>query len=233
MEEEWECVLSAGSALNTADRLSDCGEQSYSYGSVFVNVITIFSVAMSLPSRTRIFPDQVPLSREDLDAFSQAFRGAARNQGFTLRRAGRYEAWVLAFLAWCSEKPSRQLEVESMGAFRSALRERAAVGKEAVNEAMDALSFLFGAAQAARDHLFLNSRNERMEDDPDTRESHSQKEILSLQVSWQSGGRSPDQEDSSELSSGSDEKTDDASTAEHCIEEFQSQLDLLHSGVCE
>jgi len=120
-----------------------------------------------------------------------------------------------------------------MEAFRSALRERATVGKEAVNEAMDALSFLFGAAQAARDHLFLNSRNERTDDDLDTREPYSQKEVLSLQVGWQNGEASTDQEDSSELSSGSAEKTDDASTAEHCIEEFQSQLDLLHSGVCE
>ncbi len=180
---------------------------------------------MSFPSRTKILPDRVPLSSEDLNAFSQAFREDARRQGLTVQQSCRYEAWVLAFLAWCHEKPSRRLEPECIAAFRSALREEGTVEREAVTEAMDALSFLFGTAQNARDRLVADRQ-----EDSGGRESHSEKKILSLQANWQDGNDCPEQDDPTGGSSEAAGETDDGSTAEHCLEQFQSQLETLHSG---
>jgi hypothetical protein len=106
---------------------------------------------------------QVPFSHRILQEISQAFRRDARREDLSEEKAGRFEAWVLAFVSWCagqdSECPVQESgaydsgEVEAsevkacrIGAFQVALRGRPECTQQEAIEAMDALAFLFGAA---------------------------------------------------------------------------------------
>ncbi len=185
---------------------------------------------MSLPKRAQILPDRVPISSEELDAFSQAFRDAAQKRGLTVQQSGRYEAWALAFLSWCHEEASPGEEAERIEAFRTALRERGAVGEEAVHEAMDALSFLFGAARTALGTLTIDDFEEGTREERGAHRPLSDKEVFTLQTHWEEGHDCPEQNASSDSPSPGDDDSDGGSTADHCIQDFHAQLDTLHSA---
>jgi len=190
---------------------------------------------MSLPSRTKILPDQIPVSPEALDAFSGQFREIAREQGLTVTQAGRYEAWVLAFLTWCREATSRRAETDRIEAFRTALCERSTVGEAAVREAMDALAFLLGTARGATAHLAaegVEAESERKGAE-DVQASVSEKEVFTLQACWDEKNQSEGTAGAAGRSSRDRTEEAEASTAELCIEHFQTQLDTLHAGTSQ
>lgn len=77
-----------------------------------------------------------------------AFRMTAKEEGLCPARTDRYQAWAFAFLCWCLGSPPRPVDCSQIEPFRRALR-RTDTDEVKVQEAMDALAFLFGAVGAS------------------------------------------------------------------------------------
>lgn len=88
--------------------------------------------------------NHLPLSDRDREKLICAIQLEAGEQGLSPRVTDRYQAWAGAFLSWCLGSRSRPVESDQIEPFRRALRE-AGTSEEEVQEAMDALAFLFGA----------------------------------------------------------------------------------------
>lgn len=91
---------------------------------------------------------RLPLSGRAREKLICAIRMTARKQGLSRRVTDRYQAWASAFLCWCLGSPERPVDAGQIEPFRRALRQ---AGREAeeVEEAMDALAFLFGAVRVS------------------------------------------------------------------------------------
>lgn len=91
-----------------------------------------------------LHPGRLPLPDHAREKLICAIRMTAQEQGLSQRVTDRYQAWGSAFLCWCLGSSARPVESDQIEPFRRALRD-AGTSEEEVQEAMDALAFLFGA----------------------------------------------------------------------------------------
>ena len=192
------------------------------------------------------------LTDAERDQLIHAVRRCARQQGLSPSVTDRYQAWIFVFASWCHRHPPHRIDQNRIGAFREALQQSADAGDEEVNQAMDALGFLFGAADEVT--ALLASRDATPEDgdaaaSPSESGSRSGAEdgLQTLQVGWQSGSEASDDSirapqiplerapnaplsDATDADEEETEKIEESSsTAKLCIKRFQTQVESLHA----
>lgn len=200
--------------------------------------------------------NQIPLTDQQLDAFSRAFREDAQGEELSGERVRRFEAWTLAFLSWCNEKVDSDGADRArscrIGDFQVALRGRPEISRKEAQEAMDALGFLFGVAGETRS--MLRSAGFSLEGPTsgtkqDAAEADSGTEIQTLQAGWweegdlenRAAGRGvgPSQGTPSETSASSEHgssvsrptsQEDASSTAKAFVRAFQDELESVHAS---
>jgi hypothetical protein len=193
----------------------------------------------------------LPWSNRALEHLCEALRTTARKYGFSPRRTDRYEAWILAFLSWCGEHLSTdadppKVDPSHIETFREALCTRTNTTTEELHEAMDALSFLFGAVARADeslavlpDGIVFGPQTTAQEDNTNTPPDA----LRTLQVGWQKGtiasvseatsGSPPDRlekppEERATAPDGEASDSSPSSTAKDYLQQYQTQLDSLH-----
>ncbi len=191
---------------------------------------------------------QIPFSEQTLREISQAFRRDARREDLSEHRAERFEAWALAFASWCVDQevgPCDPGEVSTcrIGAFQVALRGHPETTRREAIEAMDALAFLFGAAEETKSTLCsagLAVENER----ESSSESVAEAERTDEPSDDRPGGVFPgwpDEEtdgetDTGESTAGRDpvprptSHEDASSTAKAFVRAFHNELDSMHDA---
>ncbi len=170
-------------------------------------------------------PKPLPWSDQSLEHLCEVLRTTADEYGFSPRRADRYEAWILAFLSWCGEHAASDASPPTVdpcdiGRFREALRTRTSTTTDEVHEAMDALSFLFGAVAQADESLTMLPSGTMVglgTSRQATKPPSSSDALHTLQVGWQ--------KEASTSISNSDAPS---STAKAYLEQYQTQLEALH-----
>jgi hypothetical protein len=196
-------------------------------------------------------PEPLPWSNRALEQLCETLRSTAEKYEFSPRRTDRYEAWILAFLSWCSghlstDAASPTVDPSQIEDFREALRSRTDSTTDELHEAMDALSFLFGAVAQADGSLAVLPDGVVFgpQTTPGSTEANTPSDALrTLQVGWQKGtiasvseatsGSSPNRlekphEDPGDDSNGETSETTPSTTAEAYLEQYQTQLDSLH-----
>lgn len=208
-----------------------------------------------MPPGTSAVASQIPLSEEQLDEFARAFQRDAREHGLSPERVHLFEAWTLAFLSWCAgeasglDSPDR-LSSCRIGEFQVSLRGQPETSQTDALKAMDALAFLFGAAQETKSMLRsvgfavegLSSQKSQ-----DVAESAPSERIRTLDVGWRDEGEPEDDEAarrsdrfqdpvpkkgaSAERGASISRPTsqeDASSTAKAFVRAYQSELESLH-----
>ena len=99
--------------------------------------------------------DQAPFSDKTLEQFSRAFRRDAEREDLGERKAELFEDWMLAFVSWCARQDKNgcgagQVQACRIGEFQVVLRGRPEITQREAIVAMDALAFLFGAAEETK-----------------------------------------------------------------------------------
>ena len=198
-------------------------------------------------------PKPLPWSDHALEHLCETLQATAQSYGFSPRRTDRYEAWILAFLSWSGERVSSDaaaptVDPSDIGAFRNALRTRTDTTTGEIYEAMDALSFLFGAVARADESLTILPDGVAFEPEEPSRTSHkadaSSDGLRTLQIGWHQETTAAVSEATSDAAPrpletppdnrAADSRTDDqassssASTAETYLQEYQMQLEALH-----
>lgn len=130
--------------------------------------------------------EQLPLSDRARNELIRVFRRTAREKELSPARTDRYQAWTCVFLHWCLTSPHRPVKPEQIEPFRRALRE-AGRGDQDIQEAMDALGFLFGALSGS-DVLSTLSRSAHsmagtVENEKQTTKGRSERP-RTLEVGW-------------------------------------------------
>jgi hypothetical protein len=196
------------------------------------------------------------LSDSERAQLVHSVRRCARQKGLSPAVAERYQAWILAFLSWCRDHPPHRVDRGRIGAFQEALQQSADAGEKEVYQAMDALAFLFGAADEV---VPLLAAHDASPEDGTASASPAESggalgdedRPQTLQVGWQSGAEASDEtirapqipparapdppldppaDAEGEDEPGEDEPEEEASsTAELCIERFQMQVESLHA----
>jgi hypothetical protein len=201
-------------------------------------------------------PKPLPWSDQALEHLCKTLRATAQQYGFSPRQRDRYEAWILAFLSWCAEHVSTEatppkVDPSHIGAFQKALRTRTDTTEAEVYEAMDALSFLFGAVARADESLTVLPNGivfgPRQKSGRASEASTAPNALRTLQLGWQKGtiasvseattGSSPDRLEKPPEEGASDSNADDgepqtapASTAKAHLRRYQTQLESLHAS---
>lgn len=216
---------------------------------------------MSEKSRSASNSDRPGLTDSERAQLVYAIRRCARQQGLSSAVAERYRAWIFAFVSWCRDHPPDRVDRGRIGAFQAALQQSPDVTREEVYQAMDALGFLFGAADEVVPLLTTPDASPESETasgptaGPDAASGTTpgdEQALQTLQVGWQSGAeasgdtiRAPqiplelapgtpldqatDEEGENE-EGGEVPEDEEPSTAELCIERFQTQIESLHAS---
>ncbi len=192
--------------------------------------------------------NQIPFSRQILEEISRAFRRDAQREELSEHKSKRFEAWALAFVSWCaSQEPvscdSGGVRTCRIGEFQVALRGRPEATRREAVEAMDALAFLFGAAEETK--ATLRSAGLTVENEGGSSEEHVSEEEPPADKRDRSAmnqtfpgwpGKEAESEASLTESSTSNRDPvsrpsshqDASSTAKAFVRAFHSQIDSMH-----
>jgi hypothetical protein len=209
---------------------------------------------MSEELRSASESDGPALTDSERAQLAYALRRCARGQGLSASVTDRYQAWIFVFVSWCHEHPPHRVARCRIGAFQEALQRSADAGEEEVYQAMDALAFLFGAADEVASLLVSPEAAPQNEGEPTSAEEPGstaeaapggEDAIRTLRLGWQSGSEAsgdtirapqipletaPGAPLAETTDAGEEEEmTEGASTAELCIERFQMQVESLHA----
>ena len=238
------CVYSVHSwsqfvCVPRSGRLTHCPRGTPAHASCDSPDSTVSCFAMTLGISS--FSGRVPLSTRELAELSRSFRRAARERGFSARRAERYETWMLAFVSWCWDHDPGCVSPDRIGGFRSALDASSDTDSEQIGEAMDALAFLFGSARDALAVLSATGMCESARDDEASpRDRSSNVGFRTIDVGWRGAAGGGDGQASAtgttmdrpntSRDNAPDEVAEEggASTAEICIQRYQDRLESLH-----
>lgn len=198
-------------------------------------------------------PKPLPWPDQALEQLCQTVRTTADAYEFSPRRTERYEAWILTFLSWCGEDiPSDATDATVdpglIGPFREALRTRTDTTTGELHEAMDALSFLFGAVARTGESLTILPEGIAFDPGPTPQDTDnadaSPGALRTLQIGWQqeqidsvSGAASdassnqlekPLESPSSPPDADPEEEQSSSATAKAYLRQYQTQLEDLH-----
>lgn len=211
------------------------------------------STILPMPEESRSASElaRPTLTDSEREQLVHAIRRCARQKDLSSSVTDRYQAWIFAFVSWCRKHPPHRVDRDRIGAFQEALQQSADAGEKELYQAMDALAFLFGAADEVMGLLaswgvssedgaasaFRSDSGSRAgdEDGPQT-----------LQVGWQSGPtasadtiqapqipleRAPNAPLPASTDADEEEESPEASsTAKICIERFKTQVESLHAS---
>lgn len=195
--------------------------------------------------------DQIPLSHQTLRNVSRAFRRDARREELTPKKAELFEAWTLAFVSWCAGRDvegcgAGQVRACQIGEFQVALRGRPETTHREAVVAMDALAFLFGAAEETKSAL--RSAGFSVENGEKPAPPSSAEETSSADTTDRSQARRtfpgwPDKEERTGPSAFQESTTsnrdsifhpepqeDDSSTAKDFVRAFNSKVESMHDS---
>lgn len=203
-----------------------------------------------MPPGISTVANQNPVSQQVLQKVSSAFQRDARREGLDEEKKSRFEAWALAFISWCAREESGvcdsgEVRTCRIGEFQVALRGQPEITRQEAVEAMDALAFLFGAAEEAKSALrSLGFSVEKQASSPgdssfgkSSTGEPSADEARRVFPGWpneEEGAGETTTEDSLSTNQNTvsrpESHEDASSTAKAFVRAFHSQLDSMHAS---